>query len=257
MSADVSHLEPWETDEWQWFYEQRQVQSEADWLACPNPERLLDYVNLADRASRRKFFLAGVACVRRVWHLLTRRESRAAVEAAEQFADGHITEEQLRAIEPSAEAAWRRWPEDDPRCWAGLAAAWLNLDARGNHGNAELTMYAIREVVRAKTFVAGPGPSNGLLAVAEQDEMRSLADLYRCVLGNPFGPVELDPRWRTADVVGLAQGIYEDRAFDRLPILADALTDTGCDDESILGHCRNEGPHPRGCWVVDLVLGKK
>ena len=58
-------------------------------------------------------------------------------------------------------------------------------------------------------------------------------------------------------MLGLARGIYEDRAFDRLPLLADALMDAGCADEQILAHCRSEGPHVRGCWVVDLVLGKE
>jgi len=66
-----------------------------------------------------------------------------------------------------------------------------------------------------------------------------------------------DPRWRTSDVVDVARGIYEDKAFERMPILADALMDAGCEDEQIIGHCRGEGPHVRGCWVVDLVLGKE
>jgi hypothetical protein len=78
----------------------------------------------------------------------------------------------------------------------------------------------------------------------------------RDVFGSPFRPIAFDPRWRTADTVGLACGIYEDRAFDRLPLLSDALQDTGCADERVLGHCRSEGPHVRGCHVVDLVLGK-
>jgi hypothetical protein len=78
----------------------------------------------------------------------------------------------------------------------------------------------------------------------------------RDIVGNPFQPTILDPRWRTADTLGLARGIYEDRAFDRMPLLADALMDAGCDDEPILSHCRTGGPHVRGCWVVDLLLGK-
>ena len=61
----------------------------------------------------------------------------------------------------------------------------------------------------------------------------------------------------TPDVQGLARAIYDDRAFDRLPILADALLDAGCDDDDILTHCRSARPHVRGCWVVDLVLGKE
>ena len=88
-------------------------------------------------------------------------------------------------------------------------------------------------------------------------EARAQCAIARDVLGNPFRPVAFDPAWRTADVVGLARAIYEDRAFDRLPVLADALMDAGCTDPAILAHCRGDGPHVRGCWVVDLVPGKE
>jgi hypothetical protein len=80
--------------------------------------------------------------------------------------------------------------------------------------------------------------------------------MVREVFGNPFRPVAIDPSWRTPTVVALAEGIYADRAFDRLPILADALQDAGCDNADILTHCRSNGPHVRGCWVADLILGK-
>ena len=81
--------------------------------------------------------------------------------------------------------------------------------------------------------------------------------ILRDIFGNPFRPVAFDPAWRTSTAVGLAEAIYDERAFDRLPILADALQDAGCEDADILGHCRGDGPHVRGCWVVDLVLGKE
>jgi hypothetical protein len=85
---------------------------------------------------------------------------------------------------------------------------------------------------------------------------RFQCDLIRCILGNPFRPVALDPSWLTSTVIALARGVYADRALDRLPILADALQDAGCEEEDVLDHCRGGGPHARGCWVVDLVLGK-
>jgi hypothetical protein len=88
------------------------------------------------------------------------------------------------------------------------------------------------------------------------EEWPAGCDLLREVLGNPFRPVTVDPAWLTPTVVALAAGIYADRAFDRLPILADALQDAGCDLADIHAHCRGPGPHVRGCWVVDLVLGK-
>jgi hypothetical protein len=82
-------------------------------------------------------------------------------------------------------------------------------------------------------------------------------EYLHCIVGNPFRPVTFDPRWQSETVFALAYGIYEERAFDRLPILADALEDAGCDHADVLTHCRGDGPHVRGCWVVDLVLGKE
>ena len=83
------------------------------------------------------------------------------------------------------------------------------------------------------------------------------ANLLRDIFGNPFRPVTLDPRWLSSNVLDLARTIYDERMFERMPILADALMDSGCDSEEILNHCRSAGPHVRGCWVVDLVLGKE
>jgi hypothetical protein len=80
--------------------------------------------------------------------------------------------------------------------------------------------------------------------------------LLRDIFGNPFRPVTLDPRWLTSSVLDLGRAIYDERAIERMPILADALMDAGCDNEEVLNHCRGDGPHVRGCWVVDLILGK-
>lgn len=88
-------------------------------------------------------------------------------------------------------------------------------------------------------------------------ELVAQAILIRCVFGNPFRLVAFDPHWRSEIVVALATGIYAERAFDRMPILADALEEAGCDDADVLAHCRGLGPHVRGCWVVDRVLGKE
>jgi hypothetical protein len=72
-----------------------------------------------------------------------------------------------------------------------------------------------------------------------------------------IGPyLGLNPAWLTPNVLALATGIYADNAFDRMPILADALEEAGCDNTYVLGHCRGSWTHVRGCWVVDLLLGK-
>ncbi len=80
---------------------------------------------------------------------------------------------------------------------------------------------------------------------------------FRDVAGNPFRPVVADSGWLTAKVVAIASGIYADRAFDRMSILANALEKAGCTNADVLLHCRGDGPHVRGCWVVDLLLGKE
>jgi hypothetical protein len=87
------------------------------------------------------------------------------------------------------------------------------------------------------------------------DDVRKCTALQKLV-GNPFRAIKFIPSWLTTTVVSLASGIYEEKAFDRMPILADALQDAGCDNEDILNHCRQPGEHVRGCWVVDLLLGK-
>jgi len=85
---------------------------------------------------------------------------------------------------------------------------------------------------------------------------RRQADALRDALGNPFAPVAWEPSWRSETVIALATGIHFDNAFDRLPILADALEEAGCDNIEVLAHCRGPGPHARGCWVVDAARGK-
>jgi hypothetical protein len=101
-----------------------------------------------------------------------------------------------------------------------------------------------------------PGDFSVLGALKSRYGIPLTIQILHCVVGNPFRPVAFDPSWRTSTAFALAEGVYADRAFDRLPILADALEDAGCDAAELLAHLRGDGPHARGCWVVDLVLGK-
>ena len=94
-------------------------------------------------------------------------------------------------------------------------------------------------------------------ASASEDESTHHCQLLREILGNPFHQVTLDSSWLPSTVMHLANSIYQDRAFDRMPILADAMEDAGCDNAEILNHCRQPGVHVRGCWLVDLLLGKE
>ena len=92
---------------------------------------------------------------------------------------------------------------------------------------------------------------------SEDEAYGFMGDVFRDIFDNPFRPVTFSPEWRTDTAVAIAREMYESRDFSAMPILADALQDAGCDSDDILNHCRNpKGVHVRGCWVVDLVLGK-
>ncbi len=89
------------------------------------------------------------------------------------------------------------------------------------------------------------------------EERRFISSIVRDIFGNPFRPVAFSPEWRTSTAIAVAQQMYKSRDFSAMPILADALQDAGCDSGDVLAHCRGPGPHVRGCWVVDLVLGRE
>jgi hypothetical protein len=116
--------------------------------------------------------------------------------------------------------------------------------------SARAVSYAKLMRVRGVTAISDPYREPDL------DEVRTQRQLLRCVVGNPFQPMTFEPSWRSETAVALASAIYAEHAFDRLPILADALEEAGCDHADVLTHCRGPGPHARGCWVVDGVLGK-
>ena len=116
---------------------------------------------------------------------------------------------------------------------------------------AEAASSSVRLAVHPAAKVLGGGRRSSV-----KRERIAQALLLRDTFGNPFFPITLDPAWLTPTVVSLAQSIYDERAFDRMPQLADALEQAGCADADVLGHCRLGGPHVRGCWVVDLLLGK-
>ncbi|AMV29180.1 hypothetical protein VT84_32600 [Gemmata sp. SH-PL17] len=124
-----------------------------------------------------------------------------------------------------------------------------SLEALRESWGVEGNTWPERAYEWASEVTAGEVTDNPAAAV-------TIVKILHDILGNPFHPIAVDPSWLASDVRILAEGIYQERAFDRMPILADALQDAGCDNDDILNHCGGDGPHVRGCWVVDLVLGK-
>ena len=213
--------------------------SEAEWLACDDRQPMLE--TFRGMLSDRKLRLFACACCRRIWQLLP-EESKKAVIMAERYADGSASAEELGSAQ---ERAFDAATNSD-----GEAAWWAT------HANAFYSGFDASYCAAGREAVLGWPGRNDHDDVAFVREHAESADILRDILGNPFRPVSLDPAWLTSTVITLARGIYDERAFDRLPILADALEDAGCDNADILAHCRGDGPHVRGCWLVDLVLGK-
>lgn len=208
----------------------------AQYMACT----LDDLKTWRTKSGRRKMRLYGCGCARRVMHLLPHDTLRKALLVAEKFADGEVDKAKLAATEKRV----RPMNADGyfPKLSAAASRAVGMVEAACGESayNATFTMTALLPTPLA------PGPKGG----------RMLCDLLRCVFGNPFTKPAFEKKWRSETVTALAEGIYADHAFDRLPILADALEEAGCDDRKMLDHLRGKGPHCRGCWVLDLALGK-
>jgi len=241
--------------------------TEAEWNGCTDPQKMLEF--LRGKASDRKLRLFAVACCRRVWHLLADERSRKAVEVAERYADmvtvsGDDLDAARQAAEDAAEAkAWDSANDLDTwDAWANAATAARNTlmgDMDGHSAwiaSSAPAFYQRMMPAWVVSWTAGEAAGWGNEEPDVQSEQQ--ANVLRDIFGPlPFRPTALDPPWLTPTVKSLATAIYADRAFDRLPILADALEDAGCTNADILSHCRGPGPHVLGCWVVDLLLGKK
>jgi hypothetical protein len=235
--------------------------TEADWLACTDPQKMLDF--LRGRASERKLRLFAVACVRRQWHLLG-RAGRRVVGQAEANVDGSAPRPDVAVCgtgpdpRQTAEKHARYTAVEDPAA-AAWGAAGEAADAVAE-GIIQASGAGRQGVVPDAVLVA----ANAAGVTEEGRQSDLLRDLFRLL---PFRPATLDPAvlsWHDATVVRLAQSVYEERDMPsghldngRLAVLADALEEAGCQDPDILGHCRSGGEHVRGCWVVDLLLGKE
>jgi hypothetical protein len=201
---------------------------------------------LQGKASDRKLRLFAVACCRRAWELMPSADCRLAVDAAEQTADGHFDASALYRMSDKINTVLGSLAlSSEGEEYAAIAAG--RVSSRDHlHMTDEAAAVAIAVHRSSETWES-----------ERRTEGKCQAALLRDNFGNPFRPVTADPAWLTSSVRALAEGIYAERAFDRMPVLADALEDAGCGNAEVLDHCRSGGLHARGCWVVDLLLGKE
>jgi hypothetical protein len=214
--------------------------TEREWLACDYPSPMLEV--LSGHPARQKFRL--LAChwclspgVRR---LVESQGATGFVAVAERYAAGRASwDELVRAARaaPRARVSGGPWRSPNP---VRLAPAAQSLRA-------------VAALVADDAWEAAWGVAREGVNLLGPDACDPIRELFRY----PFHPGGLAPQWRTTDAMAVAAGIDEDRAFDRLPILADALEEAGCTAFDLLGHMRSRGPHVRGCWALALVLGKE
>jgi hypothetical protein len=193
--------------------------TEEEWLICTEQRKLLEH--LRGKASQRRFALFILDCAYRSWDVL-QNDAHRLYRTIDAFIEGVIRRKRLDTV-------YREYTGDEME----RVPAWDEL-----------------AVWDSKAF--------SQIAHNREAEVRAQLAMIHDIFGNPFRSVAFDPAWRTTDVVLLATGIYEEKAFDRMPILADALQDAGCDSDALLAHLRDaKQTHVRGCWALDLVLGKE
>jgi hypothetical protein len=187
--------------------------------------------------SQRKGQLLACACARAIWHLLADERSRHGVEVAERYLEGKSCPTEVEAAAEDAFQASRDAERYSPSFWASMVAG-IAARPREDRFNDWKIPNAMRHL--------------------DLTHPEWIAMLVRDIFDNPFHPKAIHPAWLAVNdsVVQLAEAIYAGLAFDQLPTLGDVLEKSGCDDTDIVSHCREPGPHVRGCWVVDLILSK-
>jgi hypothetical protein len=237
--------------------------TEAEWLTCAEPVPMLEHLRAGITktvAGRRKLRLLACAFVRRFWDVMVDEWDRNAVLVAERYADGEADKTALLEAREAARdyRTRKRTPKAGgtgtsltwPAQLAAVASAW-DAACHASRGCADTAWLLARD----------SGPHETEKSPSHTGARRAHADLVRDLFGDPFrpAPAAIAPAWLVTNdgaARRMAEAAYQQRQFDRLPILADALEEAGCADGAILSHLRGPGAHARGCWCVDLLLGK-
>jgi hypothetical protein len=239
--------------------------TEREWLTGADPGQLLSFLRSNGRATERQLRLFAAGCCRRVWPWLADERSRQAVEVCEEYADGRVGQKRLSAARRAAFAATKAPAPPGPQRGyraASSHAAVVALTACSSPKTSEAWDVALWTAGSASSLVAHAVGDD-----AETDERQAQGGLLRDIVGNPFRPSPpLDLSlltWNAGLLPRLAREVYEERLLPqgtldpaRLAVLADALEEAGYQGPELLGHLRGVGPHVRGCFALDLVLGK-
>ena len=212
--------------------------NEAEWFACADPSPMLEFVR--GKASDRKLRLFAVACCHRVRDLFASDRDDEGLAVVERFADGLATEEELWSVHLRL-----------PGSPTGQAAAGTAHAAAVGTAGACSTLRA-----EAGGDITHPKGAGDYYA-AEAGEMRRQSRLLRDIFGNPFRPVTFDPAWRTSTVSPLGAADVRVAGLHRDADPGGRAPRRRLRQRRHAQPLSRAGPHVRGCWVVDLVLGKE
>jgi hypothetical protein len=242
--------------------------TEKEWLRCADVKKMITFFN--KRGSGRKWRLLALACCMTLANSLDEK-CLIALDVLERYVDGLADHSELleahRTIDETAQRfAFYEMANPLMAVYNATRVVANPLLLREDHaGSADRALDDVRQAV---AYAEAADLDDELSEALSQrfrneqwkrrveQESKAQCVILRDIFGNPFRPVAIDRRWLTSNVVDLSNAIYEGRTFNHLPILADALMDAGCDNDEILSHCRSEGPHVRGCWVVDLLTAR-
>jgi hypothetical protein len=221
-----------------------------EWLQCDDPKPLLEF---ALKKRNRKMRLAAVAACRLFWLEMPDDRSRNALEVAERFADDQATADEQEEARASAKLVTK----------VLFDAARAAVDSPSPTGDAEIELAQSLDLAEAAVAASSSEPEGTFFYLSS---ILGYEFLIARLVGDVLGPparVSFNPAWLSPTVTALANSIYDQNQFDQMPQLADALAGAGCTDAAILEHCRHTDPrfgplpqHARGCWVLDLLLGK-
>jgi hypothetical protein len=220
--------------------------TEEEWLRSQDPDpmwRLLEVVDPSPSLLRKSRLLA-CAFARLIWEIHD-EQGKQIIESMERYADGDESLEDFRVV--MGDYYDRVEDEPDPRrqaagnCVLGLSTA--------RHENYPLRF----AVTQGRLALSARQQSD---EVWKSNHVPEICITIRDIFGNPFRPVVLESSLRTESVVSLARAMYESRNFSDIKVVAETLQNAGCDNQELLDHCRGSVSHIRGCWVVDLLLGK-
>jgi len=236
--------------------------TEHEWLTSVD---LGAMVYILPAQNERKWRLFAVACCQCIRHLLHDARSQNAIAVIETMAEcGGRHDELVAAHQAACDALADSRPERKRHPVEDVARV-IAIPTFEAKSSAQATAGWVVGVIGELAWKTAVGQNRRHQKLARQNAWRDMAvkqcALLRCIFSNPFRQVPIAGRsllaWNDSTIPKLAQAIYEAQAFDRLPVLADALEEAGCQDEDMLNHCRRPGVHVKGCWVFDLVLGKE